>query len=417
MAAHKPITTTMGVAAADDATSGDRGLDSLFEKHGGRVEVVLARLAKNGHAVGEGTAYDAIWALRFCLSNESDDDAVSNAEETLVWRAANRQILDAAASGQKLAKFAALEDLVITDYHGFTKSGSPLFVVRAGISNPGALMDDYSFHDVVEFLMYRKELGFLLCDKITRGTNTLTKLVTINDLNHVSLVSGTDSRFSKVLGAVSKISEAVYPQLLDRAVLINVPYVFSTMWSLVKGFLSKKTVGKVSVCAVSDTRSGDIGKCPFAKFLDLETVPSFLGGNCRCAGGCLCGVSNEQTTMVGVTNAEGFTSAYVAARGSHTVWRDCSAGDVVVCRVAVDDGKGIAIGVSVAPTPAKDAPQKIPTTLVKKFKHKPRIGGAQWEHTLTVPINGTLVLELGNEGSLLTGKQVQYKVDVVRRGT
>ena len=89
----------------------------------------------------------------------------------------------------------------------------------------------------------------------------------------------------------------------------------------------------------------------------------------------------------------------------------------MACRVAVDDGKGIAIGVSVAPTPAKDAPQKIPTTLVKKFKHKPRIGGAQWEHTLTVPINGTLVLELSNEGSLLTGKQVQYKVDVVRRGT
>ena len=74
----------MGVAAADDATSVDRGLDSLFEKHSGRVEVVLARLAKNGHAVGEGTAYDAIWALRFCLSNESDDDAVTNAEETLV---------------------------------------------------------------------------------------------------------------------------------------------------------------------------------------------------------------------------------------------------------------------------------------------------------------------------------------------
>ena len=37
-------------------------------------------------------------------------------------------------------------------------------------------------------------------------------------------------RYAAVLGESSKLSETHYPQLLDRAVLINVPYIFSAMW-------------------------------------------------------------------------------------------------------------------------------------------------------------------------------------------
>ena len=398
----------MGVAAADDATAGDRGLDSLFAKHGDMVSKLLGSLKQQNLPVGEGTGYDDIWALRFCLSNESDEDALKNATETLRWREENKEILDAAAEGTSLDRFAPLEKLVITDYHGYTTAGAPLFVVRAGISNAPAMMDAYKQVQVVEFMMYRKEIGFLLCDSITRKTRILTKLVTVNDLNHVSLVAGTDSRFSKVLGAVSKKSEIVYPQLLDRAVLINAPYVFSAMWGLVKGLLSKKTRSKISVCATSDTRTEDISKCPFAKFLNLETLPSFLGGKCRCAGGCLCGVSNEQTQPVGVRSEDGMTKAYIPPRDSLKVYMDCKAGDQVLCVVHVGENKGIEISAAVKSSGEKN--NTVPTTLIQKFKHKT---GTNWEQLLTIPTSGTLVIDLNNEYSLLNSKKVEYRVDAV----
>ena len=53
----------------------------------------------------------------------------------------------------------------------------------------------------------------------------------------VDLLAGTDKRFPAVLGAASKLSETLYPQLLDRAVLINAPYIFGAIWSIVKGLM------------------------------------------------------------------------------------------------------------------------------------------------------------------------------------
>jgi hypothetical protein len=398
----------MSVAAAGDETAGDRGLDSLFEKHGERVRVLLQALSGDGHAVGEGTPYDEIWALRFVLSHPEDAEAARNAAETLRWRAENKDMLAAAARGERLKRFESIEPLVVAQYHGETSTGAPLYIIRAGISNTMALTNTHTHEQMVEFMMYRKELGFLLCDAITRKTNKLTKLVTVNDLSHVSLLAGTDKRFTAVLGAASKLSETLYPQLLDRAVLINAPYIFGAIWSIIKGLMSAKTRAKVAVCGSSDTRKGDISKCPFAKLINLETVPSFLGGGCRCAGGCVRGVSNEQTVMVGMSNPEdGLTPATIAARDKLKVYVDVEAGDKVACYVRVEQ-RGVEVAAALRPA---SGGKQAETTLLQKFKHKSDLGA--WEKVIDIPQKGTLVLVLNNEYSMLNSKSVKYRVAVL----
>ena len=89
------------------------------------------------------------------------------------------------------------------------------------------MMDAHTKDEVLTFMMYRKEIGFLIADERTRRTRKLHKLVTVNDLNHVSLMAGTDKRFQKVLGESSKMSETLYPQLLDRAVLSSTSHTSS----------------------------------------------------------------------------------------------------------------------------------------------------------------------------------------------
>lgn len=398
----------MSVAAAGDETAGDRGLDSLFHKHGERVRVLLQALRGDGHAVGDSTPYDDIWALRFVLSHPEDADAARAAAETLRWRAEMKEMLAAAAAGKSLKRFESLERLVVAQYHGETSTGTPLYIIRAGISNTVALTNAHTHEEMVEFMMYRKELGFLLCDAMTRKTRKLTKLVTVNDLSHVSLLAGTDKRFTAVLGAASKLSETLYPQLLDRAVLINVPYIFGAIWSIIKGLMSANTRAKVAVCGSSDTRKGDISKCPFAKLINLHTVPSFLGGGCRCVGGCVSGVSNEQTAMVGMSDPEdGLTPATIAARDKLRVFADVEAGDKVACYVRIEQ-RGVEIAAALRPA---SGGKRAETALLAKFKHKSDLGA--WEEIIDVSQKGTLVLELNNEYSLLNSKSVKYRVAVL----
>lgn len=398
----------MSVAAAGDETAGDRGLDSLFHKHGERVRVLLQALRGDGHAVGDSTPYDDIWALRFVLSHPEDADAARAAAETLRWRAEMKEMLAAAAAGKSLKRFESLERLVVAQYHGETSTGTPLYIIRAGISNTVALTNAHTHEEMVEFMMYRKELGFLLCDAMTRKTRKLTKLVTVNDLSHVSLLAGTDKRFTAVLGAASKLSETLYPQLLDRAVLINAPYIFGAIWSIIKGLMSANTRAKVAVCGSSDTRKGDISKCPFAKLINLHTVPSFLGGGCRCVGGCVSGVSNEQTAMVGMSDPEdGLTPATIAARDKLRVFADVEAGDKVACYVRIEQ-RGVEIAAALRPA---SGGKRAETALLAKFKHKSDLGA--WEEIIDVSQKGTLVLELNNEYSLLNSKSVKYRVAVL----
>jgi len=75
------------------------------------------------------------------LSHTEDADALKNARATLAWRREKADMLEAAASGKKLERFALIEQYIICDYHGRTTSGQPMYIVRAGLSNPGAVMD------------------------------------------------------------------------------------------------------------------------------------------------------------------------------------------------------------------------------------------------------------------------------------
>jgi hypothetical protein len=396
---------------------GERDVDALLETHAGRIAALtdalhLAR-AKSEHSspVGAGTPYDSIWALRFVLSHDDDAEALSAATRTLRWREENAEMLAAAARGETLERFAPMERLIAADYHGKTLDGAPVYIIRAGLSNTMAVMAANEEDDVVEFMMYRKEMGAVMCDERTRRTRKLTKLLTVNDLNFVSVLHGTDKKFQKVLSRASKLSEDYYPQLLDRAVLINVPYVFSAIWGVFKNMLSAKTRAKVAICPVSDTRKGDVRKCPFAKLLDLSTIPSFLAGECRCKGGCVRGVANDQKTLIGAMTDDGLIAHNVPARGKIDVFAEVDATDAVAWRLLVEKG-GVEVTATLRPAGWRkgDDVSKC-TTLIRKFKH--RDGDGTKEDVIVSPGKGTIAFTFSNAHSTWNSKDIKYSVDVV----
>jgi hypothetical protein len=100
---------------------------------------------------------------------------------------------------------------------------------------------------------------------------------TIMDLKGVGL-----GKVSSVYGYVkqaSAMSQNYYPERLGRLYLINAPWGFSTVFSVVKGWLDPITVEKIHVLG-SGYQKELLAQVP------AENLPNIFGGTCDCPGGC-----------------------------------------------------------------------------------------------------------------------------------
>eukprot|EP01091_Cochliopodium_minus_P020601 TRINITY_DN904_c0_g1_i3.p1 TRINITY_DN904_c0_g1~~TRINITY_DN904_c0_g1_i3.p1 ORF type:complete len:162 (-),score=40.10 TRINITY_DN904_c0_g1_i3:83-568(-) len=157
-------------------------------------------------------------------------------------------------------------------------------------------MDHVSEEQMCNFLVFQKEICWIKCDELTRKNRRLTKMLAVNDMNGVSLLSN-DKRFFKSLGDSSKIAENLYPQLLDKNVVVNPPTMFKVIMSVASVFMSKKSLSKMITCK-GNINKQTLSKCPFAsKFIKEEDIPSFLGGKCDCKLGCIAGYKNSMTKI------------------------------------------------------------------------------------------------------------------------
>lgn len=113
-----------------------------------------------------------------------------------------------------------------------------------------------------------------------KSGHLLETCCTIMDLKGVGLWSA-----NSVYGYVSQasaMSQNYYPERLGRLYLINAPWGFSTVFSVIKGFLDPVTVKKIHV----------LGSTYQKELLDqvpAENLPVIFGGKCECPGGCALG--------------------------------------------------------------------------------------------------------------------------------
>lgn len=100
---------------------------------------------------------------------------------------------------------------------------------------------------------------------------------TIMDMKGVGV-----TRIPSVYGYVksaSAISQDHYPERLGRLYIINAPWGFSSVFSVVKGFLDPVTVEKIHVLGAGYQKEL-LGQIP------QENLPKAFGGTCECPGGC-----------------------------------------------------------------------------------------------------------------------------------
>lgn len=67
---------------------------------------------------------------------------------------------------------------------------------------------------------------------------------------------------------------------MGKFYIINSPWGFSTVWSLIKGWLDEVTVAKIHILG-SNYKTELIAQIP------EENLPIEFGGTCKCEGGCM----------------------------------------------------------------------------------------------------------------------------------
>jgi len=238
--------------------------------------------------------HDDIYLLRYCLSNTKTKDSEKCIRYSIDYRQKNSSWLDEASKGESSAPmYNTIIKYTCASIHKCrSENGAPVVIVRANLANPKVLLDTVSEEKMIQFLVFQKEICYIKCDELTRKNRKITKILTINDINGVSLFS-TDKRFFKALGDSSKIADNLFPQLLEKNIMMNPPTIFKIVMSIATVFMSKKSLSKMTLCK-GNTESQNISKCPFAtKSINEEDIPSFLGGKCVCEKGCVGGVDNK----------------------------------------------------------------------------------------------------------------------------
>nr|ODN74966.1 Sec14 cytosolic factor [Cryptococcus depauperatus CBS 7841] len=186
---------------------------------------------------------------------------------------------DIAANGFDYPERAEVTKYYPQFYHKTDCDGRPVYIEQLGKLDINKLYSLTSQDRQLKRLV--SEYEKFLKERLPACSRMQGQLVetscTIMDLSNAGI-----SAFYKVkdyVMAASSIGQNHYPEVMGRFFIINAPYLFSTVWSLIKPWLDEATVRKIHIL-------GRNYKTELVQFIPEENLPQDLGGKCACLGGC-----------------------------------------------------------------------------------------------------------------------------------
>lgn len=111
-----------------------------------------------------------------------------------------------------------------------------------------------------------------------KSGHLLETCCTIMDMKGVGLTKAPS--VYGYLQSASGVSQNYYPERLGKLYIVNAPWGFSSVFSVIKRFLDPVTVNKIHVLG-SGFEKELLAQVP------KENLPKQFGGSCQCPGGCM----------------------------------------------------------------------------------------------------------------------------------
>jgi hypothetical protein len=164
-------------------------------------------------------------------------------------------------------------------YHKTDKEGRPVYIEQLGKIDVNALYAITSKDRLLQHLVWEYEK--FIDERLPICSAQIGHLVetscTIMDLKNVGI--GTFYKVKDYVFAAAKIGQDQYPECMGKFYIINAPFMFSTVWSLIKPWLDEVTVAKIDILGSNYIEV-------LRTQIPEENLPASLGGKCNCPGGC-----------------------------------------------------------------------------------------------------------------------------------
>ncbi|KAL2316635.1 hypothetical protein Fmac_030511 [Flemingia macrophylla] len=182
--------------------------------------------------------------------------------DCLRWRVEN-EIDDVLAKPIHLDLYRRMRDSQLIGMSGFSKEGLPVIAIGVGLSTFDEAFDKYYVQSHIQMNEYRDRVILPRATKNHgRHIDTCVKVLDMTGLKFSALNQ------LKLLTAISTIDDLNYPEKTEAYYIVNVPYVFSACWKVVKPLLQERTRRKVHVlkgCGIEE----------LLKVMDYTSVPHF----------------------------------------------------------------------------------------------------------------------------------------------
>ncbi|KAJ4269663.1 cytosolic factor, phosphatidylinositol/phosphatidylcholine transfer protein [Fusarium torreyae] len=221
---------------------------------------------------------DTLTLLRFLRARKFDVEA-SKAMflDTEKWRKETK--LDETVPVWDYPEKAEIGKYYTQFYHKTDKDGRPIYIETLGGIDLNAMYKITTAERMLTNLAveYERVADPRLPACSRKAGHLLETCCTIMDLKGVSI--GKVPQVYSYVKQASVISQNYYPERLGKLYMINAPWGFSTVWSIVKGWLDPVTVSKINIL-------GSGYKSELLKQIPAENLPKQFGGECQCEGGC-----------------------------------------------------------------------------------------------------------------------------------
>ncbi|KAF5472619.1 hypothetical protein F2P56_009321 [Juglans regia] len=242
-----------------------------------QVEEPLKRTFQNIH---QGCLAETV--ARFLKAREWN---VAKAHKMLVdslnWRVQNEidNILSKPIVPSEL--YRAVRDSQLVGVSGYSKEGLPVFAIGVGLSTFDKASVHYYVQSHIQINEYRDRVILPSASKkFGQPINTCVKVLDMTGLKLSALSQ------IKLLTIISTIDDLNYPEKTNAYYIVNVPYVFSACWKVVKPLLQERTRKKVQVLS-------GCGRDELLKIMDYDSLPHFCrregsgsGSSRRSYGNC-----------------------------------------------------------------------------------------------------------------------------------
>ncbi|PON86301.1 CRAL-TRIO lipid binding domain containing protein [Trema orientale] len=159
--------------------------------------------------------------------------------------------------------YRAVRDSQLVGLSGYSKEGLPIIAVGVGLSTFDKASVNYYVQSHIQMNEYRDRVVLpSATKKYGRYIGTCLKVLDMTGLKLSALNQ------IKLLTDMSTIDDLNYPEKTDTYYIVNVPYIFSACWKVVKPLLQERTRRKIQVLQ-------GCGRDELLKIMDYASLPHF----------------------------------------------------------------------------------------------------------------------------------------------